>query len=489
MPKRTVLISKSNYMDGLTCPAYLWFSLNDKDFDDTPDLMTAHLMEQGSQVGSLARKLYPEGINAMVGLDGDTAADTQKLLKKRIPIFEAGFVAGPLYARVDILLPAANNAWDIVEVKGVTTIDESHIQDCAFQKYVCEKSGIKIRKTYLLYVNKDYIKKGAIKPEQLLICEDITEQAENEQNNTEANIGSLLKILKSKSKPKPQIISNNCNPKECAYNENCIGKLPNDSVFYLYRGGKKSKQLYISGIKRIRNIPKTEKLTTNQSIQLSCELKSCIHIDQKEIKTFLSQLKEPVYYMDFETYAVTIPRFDGMKPNQSITFQYSVHVQEKGRLTHYSYLAPYNIDPREEFLKELKSVLGKNGSIVVYNQAFEQSRLKELGEQFPKYMKWISSLDKRYIDLLLPFRAFSYYDPSQQGSASIKKVLPAITGKSYDNLAISNGGDASVMYYKASTGSLKEEESLKLRSDLEKYCGLDTEGMVWIVEKLKKLSE
>ena len=33
------------------------------------------------------------------------------------------------------------------------------------------------------------------------------------------------------------------------------------------------------------------------------------------------------------------------------------------------------------------------------------------------------------MDLLVPFRAFTYYHPSQKESASIKAVLPALTGE------------------------------------------------------------
>jgi len=28
---------------------------------------------------------------------------------------------------------------------------------------------------------------------------------------------------------------------------------------------------------------------------------------------------------------------------------------------------------------------------------------------------------------------------------------------------------------------------VQIRTDLDKYCGLDTEGMIWIVDKLKAL--
>jgi len=32
-----------------------------------------------------------------------------------------------------------------------------------------------------------------------------------------------------------------------------------------------------------------------------------------------------------------------------------------------------------------------------------------------------------------------------------------------------------------------EVERNKVREDLEKYCGLDTEGMIWIVDKLREI--
>ena len=46
-------------------------------------------------------------------------------------------------------------------------------------------------------------------------------------------------------------------------------------------------------------------------------------------------------------------------------------------------------------------------------------------------------------DLLIPFRGFNFYHPDQFGSASIKQVLRALTGKDYKNLEIQEGDKAS----------------------------------------------
>jgi len=113
--------------------------------------------------------------------------------------------------------------------------------------------------------------------------------------------------------------------------------------------------------------------------------------------------------------------------------------------------------------------------------------LKELAQAFPNYRGWIEEILGRIVDLLAPFRSFHYYHPAQKGSASIKMVLPVLTGKSYGGMDISHGEDASLAFLEATYGDVSEETRMKIREDLEKYCGLDTEGMMWIVDRLREL--
>ena len=139
----------------------------------------------------------------------------------------------------------------------------------------------------------------------------------------------------------------------------------------------------------------------------------------------------------------------------------------------------------------MKSVLGSKGSIVVYNESFEKGIIKNLAEFIPSSKKWANSVLERVVDLIVPFRKFYYYNPSQKGSASLKATLPAITGEDhYKKLNISDGGDASAVFFNMTfKDELDEKEIEKIRVDLEKYCGLDTEAMVWIVEKLERLAK
>jgi hypothetical protein len=138
-------------------------------------------------------------------------------------------------------------------------------------------------------------------------------------------------------------------------------------------------------------------------------------------------------------------------------------------------------------LGRLEELLGRRGSIVAYNASFEAKRLREAAEAFPKYKTWTMGVLGRIVDLIDPFRAFDVYYPAQHGSCSLKEVLPALTGKGYDDLAITGGDMASLAFLRVMFAKAAVEERERVRRNLEEYCGLDTYGMVEIVRTLKSM--
>ena len=79
--------------------------------------------------------------------------------------------------------------------------------------------------------------------------------------------------------------------------------------------------------------------------------------------------------------------------------------------------------------------------------------------------------------------------PARTIRASLKTAMPAIIGRGYDNLDISDGQVASAAFLAATYGEMPEEDRANVMSDLEHCCGRDTEGMIWIVERLKELCD
>jgi hypothetical protein len=151
------------------------------------------------------------------------------------------------------------------------------------------------------------------------------------------------------------------------------------------------------------------------------------------------------------------------------------------------YLAEGTGDPRRAFLERLRAVLGDQGSVIVYNATFEKGVLTRCAALHPEFAPWVAQVKHRVVDLLVPFKSFKVYHPLQHGSASIKAVLPAFTGRSYKDLDIQEGGTASLEYVRVNFGEVPDAERQRVRRQLEDYCGRDTEGMVWLIEVLRQL--
>ncbi|MCH7850770.1 MAG: DUF2779 domain-containing protein [Nanoarchaeota archaeon] len=492
------MLTKSNYLTGLQCLKLLWIIKNDKSRIPDPDKVAEAKFKEGDLIGVLATKVFPNGID-LTNLDFKLNLEkTKEFLSKRKPIFEAGFLIDNLYSRADILLPVEEDKWDIIEVKSGTKIKDINIHDLSFQKYVYEKSGLKIRNCILMHINNEFIKNGEIDPKKFFIQENINKDVDSFSKRIEEmsyesinkRIEEMFKIING-SEPEFNVLD----IPSIEYDNICLDEfmksLSKDNIFELYRMFTKKKiEIYEKGIIKMTDIPEDVKLNEKQQIQRKLAFDGGKHIDKLEIKKFLDNLKYPIYYLDFETINPAIPRFEGTKPYQQIPFQYSLHIQKEkdGEIKHLSFLAEGTEDPRKEFMGSLKNNLGEEGSILVYNQSFEISRFKECSVVFPEFESWVNNnILSRIKDLWDVFKNFYYYDSKQKGSTSIKYVLPVLSDLKYDELEIKGGSIASLEYERVTYGEVDEGERLKILEALEKYCEMDTMAEVVIVKELREI--
>ena len=239
----------------------------------------------------------------------------------------------------------------------------------------------------------------------------------------------------------------------------------------------------------LEEIPTDFTLNEAQSRQIQSHRTGMPHIDREAIRAFLQRLSYPLYFLDFETIGPAIPLYDRSRPYVQIPFQFSLHrVEFEGALPiHFEFLADGTADPRPDVLVHLKNLLGQSGTIIGYNVDFEIGCLKGGAEVFPEYQNWVDSLLPRFVDLYDVFDALSYYHPSQNGSASLKAVLPALTGTGYDDLDIASGDSAQREFTRIAFGDVTPAERSKVRTALKAYCCRDTRGLIDIVEALKTL--
>jgi hypothetical protein len=213
------------------------------------------------------------------------------------------------------------------------------------------------------------------------------------------------------------------------------------------------------------------------------------HADPVKVREFLKKTWYPICFLDFETFASAIPRFDGTRPYQQVPFQYSMHrTDSEGKeAKHFEYLAHSGLDPRKELAEKLLGEIPEGACVIVYNIAFEKRVLKELGESLPTLRKRMNAVQEGMIDLMEPFKRRDIYHWKMNGSYSLKSVLPVLVpDMTYQGLEISDGAMAAEAYFMMEEIS-DPAELAKLRQALLDYCEQDTAGLVRLLEKMRSM--
>ena len=503
-------LSKSRYTLYCQCPKALWLRIYKPDVAII-DASTEARFEKGNEVGDLAMGLFGSYVDVTTQME-DGSLDPRAMVEKTKQemekgtdiICEASFTCKGHYCAVDILRKS-KNGWAIYEVKstsfpeyeGNQTKLEKYVPDIAYQKWVLMQCGIHVTDTFLVCLNSDYVRQGDLDLQQLFVTIDLRELVENELLKVPTRVSHAMKMLEDKNEPDIDLSEHCMKPYGCAFFEYCKHQhgVPNDepTVFDLYRMNfSKKMEHYHAGcilFSDVRNV----KLSDKQQMQVECTLNQTEHLNKKGIRKFLEKLTYPLYFLDFETMQDAIPQFDGTKPYQQITFQYSLHIKksETAEYIHREFLAPSDgNDPRRPLAEQLCRDIPKDVCTLAYNKEFECGRIRELATLYPDLSDHLLNIRDHIVDLIVPFRAGDYYVPAMGGSFSIKSVLPALfpdePSLDYHNLdeRCQNGGHAMTIFPRIQF--MEPDEAAASREALLRYCELDTWAMVKVWERLEQ---
>ena len=489
-------ISKSQYVKGLQCPKALWLYRHRKDLapEITPEKQA--LFDTGHVVGELAMQYFGHGVevtNEYWDVKGAVEATKKFIARGEDIIFEATAIH-PIdggYSRIDILKRVDDSdEWDLIEVKSSTSVKDYHIDDMAFQYHVFYGAGYKIRKCFMMVLDNSYVRNGDIDPSQLLRLEEISGPVFAKQGEVVAVAGQLGYVLERKDEPDVSIGARCFAPFECDYKPYCWAHVPDYSVYNVFQKPKAEEIARHHGV-TLEKLPEHIRPGGVKGLDVESYLSGETIVDRANIAAFLGNIEYPLYFLDYETVMPAVPLFDGTRPFQQIPFQFSVHVQQSpgAELVHHEYLHKEQTDPRRAFAEKLVELCGNEGSVLVYNQAFEIARNNELANDFPEHAAAIQAINARVLDLLVPFKSRWLYHPNQNSSASIKAVLPAFTDLNYDDLEIGHGGEAMRQYGAFMSGDLHESLWPDLWDNLTEYCQQDTYAMVVLLDVLRKVVE
>lgn len=483
-------LSKSKYCNGLQCKKMLWLYKNKP--EEKEEVNNQSVFDNGNDVHEVARKLLGEDINIPFNEDlTQMIKDTEEVMKQeKVIITEASFSYENNFCSVDIL-KKEGNTYEIYEVKSSTELKDVYVDDVSYQYFVLTSLGLKVEKCYVVILNNRYVRKGKLDLNQLFKKIDVTDEVVGKQEEVRQMIKDMNKYMEQKKEPQDDIGIHCFKPYKCPFFKYCTRHLPESNIFEINEINVNEKlKLYVEGIVSLEDLLK-EDISNEAKQHIEYELYDKEdYIDKKSIKEFLNTLSEPLYFLDFETFALPIPKYDGTRPYQQVPFQYSLHYIEEGKLYHKEFLAESGVDPRKLIAESLVRDIPKNVPVLAYYMSFEKGRIKELAETFPDLKDHLMSIHDNIKDLIVPFKNRSYYAKGMHGSASIKYVLPAMfpndESLNYKNLELVHNGDEAMNIY-ARLGEYPKEEQEYIRERLLKYCELDTYAMVKIYEKLKQI--
>ncbi|HVB86455.1 MAG TPA: DUF2779 domain-containing protein [Candidatus Dormibacteraeota bacterium] len=476
-------LSKSGFMAGMQCHKRLYLATYRSELAEAADESDEAIFEAGHAVGALARNRYSGGALIGEGLDWAEAdrAARAALRDPAVPaIFEGALRFDRVRIRADILTRTRDRRFDLFEVKSTLDVKPEHEWDLAVQHYVLSGAGVPIRWARLMHLNRDYVYPGGdYDLKRLFTFTNLTGLVRKKRREVVAALKEMRRTLAAKSPP-PISIGPQCSvPYACPFYDHCHEGEPEHSIKQLPRLRMRLREkLAEMGVIEIANVPHDfDGLSTLQARVVEAVQTETRFLDPS-ISRKLRKLRFPIHFLDFETFSPALPLYAGTRPYEMIPFQWSDHIQSAdGAVTHLEFLHSDRTDPRRPFAEKLLNALGSKGSIVVYS-SFEATRLRELGEYFEDLAPALARIRKRIVDLL-PLIRDHVYDPQFHGSFSLKSVLPALVPKlGYDDLAIADGGHASLAYAELQAPQTALKRIGKLRTALLAYCSRDTQAIL-----------
>lgn len=484
-------LSKSKYCNGIQCKKMLWLEKYKKEYKD--DLGNESVLDNGNEVHEIARKLFGKDINIEFNENlNEMINDTKKALNNQNAIItEASFGYQDNFCSVDIL-KKNNDEYEMYEVKSSTHLKEVFINDLSYQYYVLNNLGYNVTKCCIVIIDSTYVREEKLELNKLFKIIDCTDEILKLQEKVFKNINEINEYMENNKEPVDDIGTHCFEPYKCPFFSYCTRKIDKPNIFDIrLMSNKKKIELY----KKMKCSYKdllNEDINNKYKEQIEYELyDKKDKINKDSISNFLDSLSYPLYFLDFETFQMAIPEYDGISPYEQVPFQYSLHYYEKegAELKHKEFLAPASVDPRRKLAESLVKDIPKDVCVLAYNMSFEKNVIKKLANLYPDLNSHLMNIHSNINDLMIPFKNRDYYTKDMHGSYSIKYVLPALFPNDpdldYQKLdLIHNGSEAMDSY--ANLSKMSKEEQKKVRNNLLKYCYLDTYAMVKIYDKLKE---
>lgn len=485
--KSPFLYSKTNLKKNDQCSLLFYNELKFPDEKKYPE-NTLMLFGLGNKVDGESKKQFPKHAEIKARANIQAFNDTMKIIENMYDankaLLQACFIdkKNNVVVRTDILVPAENRSWKMIEVKSSTKVKEDYYNDILIQYYAAKNCGVKISSIEIWVIDRE--KKLEFKKR------DLTEYAlQNEKKYYELiNKAKNTNFLKIPPKP---TYGNHC--EGCPFRWKCFKQIDNNPqhVANLPQFSDKWKAMN-SGIFSI----KSDNFKNNYKEYIKEKpliYKSLISnkpvIELKEVKNVLSKLKKPFFFLDMEAISYPIPIIENTFPYENVLSQYSVQQissdENNNKITNWILDKTANIDWNTISIDLLRT-FQETGTIIVWGKDLEIQLFRFLQKKVTneEIRKKLQAIEYRIFDLQTFFET-NVYHPKFLGKMNLKNISEILTKVSYKHLRIKNGINISKEFK-----NYIESSSKYIKNDLIKYNYQDVFATInlfkWLFDMLKK---
>lgn len=400
------------------------------------------------------------------------------------PEWKVAMESEQLYCKVEAICRNASNGVLIWDFRPVVHVKKDWLRGIYFQTKTIESLSLVLSSFQIYTINPDCFLGSDL---DFLVVHDALALIKKNQGWLEADWNKFVSYTQNpNSIPVEELPS--CNsPKGCFLPDQCFGKPEERNVFLLRDSAQIAKAFWLDGKRDWEQIPEKD-LSRIQKIQRECHIQKTPYFDLQLLEKFLPSDEDKLVFLDFETINPVFPVYKNTKPFQHIPFLFSIHNwdQKQSEPHHFVFsIIPSKEDPRQAILTALKDNIPIEAKILSYNAFFEKKVISESVQIFPEFQDFWDSIQNQFVDLAHPFRSMWVYHPKQNGSASLKDILPAFTDLSYNELEVKGGQEANFLLLKCLLTEMDQSEKEKILKDLVHYCTMDTYAIYLLFKILK----
>ena len=424
------ILSKSTFIRAKQCTKSLYLNKFHKELRDRISPEQLAIFRRGTNVGILARDLFPGGIDMSPKSPSQyqkkVAETAAAMLDHSVTvIYEAVFQYNDVLIMLDILV-RNGDGWNAYEVKSSLKISETYVTDAALQYYVLLGSGINIIDFQLVYINSEYIFNGELDLNELFTSISVIDTVKAKISEIETEVHQFKQVLSANKIPEIAIGTQCENPYPCDFKGFCWKNIPTKSILKLTSFSEEQLFDFVkNGIYLPSQIPFDFIQTELQQIQIQSINTNTSFWNKEIIKQYLSPITEQkTAFIKTVIHQPAVPAINGTKPYQQVLLAISISSSEN---TTKTFFIGDEISQKGN-LKNVFDFLSQFNHLVTFN-AFNLLQLIYLQQD----ISIRNSISERILDLNEILEKADFFHPSiskPQNLNDLNKILLS----SYSNL-------------------------------------------------------